>query len=109
MITGCAFCLMQIPCLCSVTPTQFYLKPRLTACMNEMSNATKVHQVNLALLQEIFDSSLTEHIYADTIFEKPLNVSTPAFKIYDHEMNQVLADGAKSHLNLQKMADKAKS
>ena len=109
MITGCALCLMQIPCLCSITTTQFYLKPRITACMNETRNVTKVHPVNLALLQEFFDSSLTEHIYTDTIFEKPLNVSTPAFKIYDHEMTQVLADDTKSHLNLRKMADKAKN
>ena len=43
--------------------------------MNETRNVTKVHPVNLALLQEFFDSSLTEHIYADTIFEKPFNTS----------------------------------
>ena len=109
MVTGCDFCLMQIPCICSVTTTQFYLKPRLTACQNETRNITKLHPINLALLQEFFDSSVTEHIYADTTFQKPINVSTPAFKIYDHEINQVLADDTKAHLNLRKMADKAKN
>ena len=84
MVTGCNFCLMQVPCMCSVTTTQFYLKPRLTACQNETRNITKLHPINLALLQEFFDSSLTQHIYADTTFQKPLNVSTPDFKIYDH-------------------------
>ena len=37
------------------------------------------------------------------------NHSTPAFKIYDHEMTQILADDTKSHLNLRKMVDKAKN
>ena len=108
MVTGCDFCLMQVPCMCSVTTTQFYLKPRLTACQNETRNITKLHPINLALLQEFFDSSLTQHIYADTTFQKPLNISTPDFKIYDHKINQILADDRKSHLNLRKMADKAK-
>ena len=38
---------------------------------------------------------------------KPVNVSTPAFRIYDHEINQVLADDTKTHLNLLKMATRA--
>ena len=109
MITGCDFCLMQVPCMCSITTTQFYLKPRLVACQNESRNITKLHPINLGLLQEFFDPAMTEHIYADTTFQKPLNVSTPAFQIYDHEMNQVLADDTKAHLNLRKMADKAKN
>ena len=108
MISGCGLCLMQLPCVCSVTTTQFYLKPRLTACQNETRNITKLHPINLALLQEFFDPSMTEHIYADTTFQKPLNVSTPTFKIYDHEMNQIIAYDTKAHLNLRKMSDKAK-
>ena len=109
MITGCDFCIMQIPCLCSITTSQFYLKPRLTACQNKTRNITKLHPINLALLQEFFDASKTQHIYADTTFLKPLNISTPAFKIYNHKMNQVLADDTKAHLSLSKMADKAKN
>ena len=109
MVTGCDFCLMQIPCMCSVTTTHFYLKPRLISCPNQSRNITKLHPINLALLQEFFDYSKTEHIYADTTFIKPLNVSTPAFKIYNHEIKQVLADDTKTHLNLRKMAAKAKN
>ena len=109
MVTGCDFCFMQIPCICPVTTTQLYLKLRLTACKNETRNITKLHPINLALLQEFFDSSVTEHIYADTTFQKLLNVSIPSFKIYDHEINQVLANDTKAHLNLRKMADNAKN
>ena len=75
-----------------MTTTQLYLHPRLTACQTITRNITKLQPLNLALLQEFFDSSVTEHIYADTIFVTPLNVSTPAFKIYKHEMHEVLAD-----------------
>ena len=51
------------------------------------------------MLQEFFDPSLTQHIYADNTFQKPFNVSTPAFRIYKHEMHDVLADDTIAHLN----------
>ena len=109
MIKWCDFCIIKIPCLCSITTATFHLQPRLTACHNFTKNITKLHPLNLVMLQEFFDPSLTQHIYADTTFQKPLNVSTPAFRIYKHEMHDVLADDTVSHLNLHKMVNQAKN
>ena len=95
--------------MCSVTTSQFFLQPRLTACQNETQNVTKLHPLNLALLQQFFDSLVIKHIYADTAFLRPINISTPVFKIYKHKMNNILADDIKTHLSLKRMADKAKN
>ena len=109
MVSGCDYCIMKFPCMCSVTTSQFFLQPRLTACQNETKNVTKLHPLNLALLQQFFDSSVIKHIYADTAFLRPINISTPVFKIYKHKMNNMLADDIKTHLSLKRMADKAKN
>ena len=109
MVSGCDFCIMKFPCMCSVTTSQFYLQPRLTACQNTANNITKLHPLNLALLQQFFEPSVVKHINADTAFLRPVNISTPAFKIYKHKMNNILADDVKSHLSLKRMADKAKN
>ena len=62
MVSGCDFCIMKFPCMCSVTKSQFYLQPRLTACQNTTNNITKLHPLNLALLQQFFEPSVVKHI-----------------------------------------------
>ena len=109
MVSGCDYCIMKSPCMCSVTTSQFYLQPRLTACQNTTNNIIKLHPLNLALLQQFFKPSVIKHINADTAFLRPVNISTPAFKIYKHKMNNILADDVKSHLSLKRMADRAKN
>ncbi|MES9881484.1 MAG: envelope fusion protein [Sedimenticola sp.] len=107
MITGCDFCIMQLPCLCSLTSTRLFLHPRLTTC-HHTNNITTLHPVNLILLQTFFDERTTEHLLADTTFPNPVNVSVPQFKLYEHKMDDILADDTKNHLSLKKMAEKAK-
>ena len=62
----------------------------------------------LTLLQEILDYSKTEHNYADTSYLKSFNVSTPA-KCVIMKLIKALADDTETHLNLHKMAAKAKT
>lgn len=108
MLTGCDFCILKVPCQCSFTTNSFYFAPRLTLCHNRSQDVTKLHPVNLALMQHFFGNSETEHIFADTIFKKPVNMSIPHFKFYNHDMNKLMADDKQSHLSLSKMADAAK-
>ena len=109
MIPECDFCIINYPCQRSVTTKDLHLKPRLTTCENITEKITKVHPLNLSLIQEFFDSSMTEHIYADTTFQHPLNISTPAFKLYKHEINNILVDDNSAHLNLRRIATQAKN
>ena len=108
MVQGCNFCVFRVPCECSLTTSNFYLPPRLTSCHNTSKEITKMHPVNLVLLQEFFDNSKFRHVFADTSFQSPLSVSLPQFKLYDHKMASVLANDKKDHLSLARMVKKAK-
>ena len=59
---GCDFCIMSLSCKCSVTTTKMFLPPRLSGC--HVNTTSKVHPVNLALLQQLFnDSSLKKRAW----------------------------------------------
>lgn len=109
MIHGCNFCIFDLPCQCSLSTPDFYLPARLISCSNTQDDITKLHPVNLILLQKFFNNDQFQHIFADSSFLSPLNVTVPQFKIYNHEMSKVLADDVKNHLNLSKMVEIAKN
>lgn len=108
MIKGCDFCIINMPCQCSVMTNDIYLPARLTSCHNHTKNMTVLHPFNIVLLQEFFDNSEIQNVLADTTYANPLNVTIPNFKMYRHKMRQVLADDSNAHLSLKKMADQAK-
>ena len=108
MIKGCNFCIIKVPCQCSFTTTNFYLAPRLTVCQNKSQVITKLHPVNLALMQHFFDNAKIEDIFANTMYKIPINMSVPHFKFYTHDMNKIITDDQQNHLSLSKMADAAK-
>ena len=108
VIQGCKFCIVHVPCRCSLSTNSLYFSPRLVNCYNSTTNYTVVHPVNLALLQQYFDESQLSHIFADTTFLQPVNMSVPAFQFYNHSFQQILANDQESHLNLKRMAKAAK-
>ena len=109
MIKGCNFCLFDMPCHCSISSPHFYLPPWLMSCKNKTyDKLTTLHPVNLVLLQKFFKNDQFQQIFADTTFTNPLKVSVPEFKLYGHEMSNILANDAKDHLNLSTMVELAK-
>ena len=108
MMQGCDFCIINLPCQCSVTTAHIYLPQRLIACHNNTNDISIVHHVNLVLLQKFFDKTFYDHIFADSTFRRPVNVSLPKFKLFEHKMHAVLANDAKAHLNLSRMVEVAK-
>ena len=108
IIKGCAFCVMKIPCLCSVTSDNLYLPPRLGRCRNDSDTVTVLHPVNLALLQVFFDSDMHSSIFGDTAFQNFVNMEVPTFNIYNHSISKYLANDQKYHLSLKRMADTAR-
>lgn len=107
MVTGCNFCTISVPCQCSVTAKDIYLPQRLSDCQE--TTITKLHPVNLAVLQQFFNDTALQSIESNTIFENPLNIEVPKFELYNHSLSQIITDDRKSHLNLQKMAEAAKN
>ena len=89
-----------------MSTTDIYLPPRLSTC--HKNTTSKVHTINLALLQQFFNDSSLQSVNANSLFENPLKIETPEFNIYNHSMSTIIADDQKSHLSLQKMAKAAR-
>ena len=108
MMKGCNFCTFSIPCECGVSTAKLYLPPRLAECHNHSKTVTKLHPVNLAMLQQFFNSSFLKNITGDSMYQTIPDMDLPHFKVYNHSMSAMLADDRKIHLSLNKMAQKAK-
>lgn len=108
ILKGCEFCLLDIPCQCSIISSNLYLPPRHMKCNNVTKDVSVVHPFNLVLLQHFFDAHVDEHMFADSTFPKQINLSIPSFNLYTHAMHQILARDDDAHLNLSKMVAVAK-
>lgn len=108
VISGCAFCIIHVPCKCSLSTDSLYLPPRLVNCYQSQQNFTILHSFNLALLQQFFDENKLANLLGDTIFPKPIDLKVPLFKIFNHSMDKVIADDHRYQLSLNKMAEAAK-
>ena len=107
-LTGCQFCILNMPCKCSILTSEYFIPARLSRCKGNHQDFSKVHPVNLILVQHFFTDPIFQNLLADSAFSKPLNVSVPNFNIYQHHMHDILADDRSNHLNLSRMATLAK-
>ena len=109
MIKGCDFCVIQLPCQCSVISFEFYLTPRLTACHKLTQEISRIHPVNLILLQHFFSNNYTSKFFGDPIFADPVNITIPHFKFYNHNMKNIMAKDNRAHLSISKIAESVKN
>ncbi|XP_069123363.1 LOW QUALITY PROTEIN: uncharacterized protein [Argopecten irradians] len=107
IIKGCTFCVIQIPCRCSLTSNNLFMPPRLGSCRNGTSDISVVHPINLALLQEFFPPSEHSSILGDTSSSEFVHIKLPSFKIYNHSFSKYLANDNQYDLSLKKIAQKA--
>ncbi|XP_069107346.1 uncharacterized protein, partial [Argopecten irradians] len=107
IIKGCTFCVLGIPCRCSVTSDALFIPPRLGKCKNDTQEISRLHPVNLALIQEFFDPSTHSAILGHTMYSNVVNISIPKFNIYNHSIVEALANDQKYHLSLKKIVKKA--
>ncbi|CAC5417671.1 unnamed protein product [Mytilus coruscus] len=104
---GCDFCIMNIPCQCSIATKLLNYPPSITSCKRS-NNITVVHPINLALLQQFFTSKQLTEINGSSTFVEKMNINVPDFKIYNHSYSSFLVKDQKEHLSLKKMAKVAK-
>lgn len=104
ILKGCSFCVIKIPCQCSITADDLYLPPRLGKCNNQTDKVTILHPVNLALLQQFFHEDSHSTIFGDTIFEEFVHIKLPNFHIFNHSFSKFLANDQKQHLSLKRIA-----
>lgn len=116
LIPPCSLCIVNIPCKCSLSSRTIYFAPRLVECYsekslyptNDTSDFSVLHPVNLALLTQFFDEDRLKHLLGDTTFPSQVTLEVPDFRIYSHNMSNLLAADTEQHLNLKKMALAAK-
>ncbi|CAC5379943.1 unnamed protein product [Mytilus coruscus] len=88
-IPGCTFCVINIPCKCSLSTRKLYFSPRLVDCYESNSNFSILHPVNLALVHEFFDEKRFTSILADSLFTTPVQLAIPDFSFYNHTLNNI--------------------
>ncbi|CAC5370307.1 unnamed protein product [Mytilus coruscus] len=116
VVPPCPLCIVHVPCRCSLLSHKLYFAPKLINCYDEKtmldtktSSALSVlHPVNLALLTEFFDQTKLNNILGDTTFPSQVALKVPNFKIYSHNMSNILVADQQDHLSLRKMAQAAK-
>jgi hypothetical protein len=79
----------------------------VASCRNSQ-NITKLHPVNLALLQHFFHPDILSEIIANTTFQNPISIKIPSFKIYKHKMNAILTKDKTLDLSLQSVIQRTK-
>ena len=106
---GCKFCIIRVPCGCSVSGSDMYISPRIIGCDNNTKSMSKLHPVNLAVLQNFFQPQELEAITGDSLFDSPVQITIPEFKIFKHNFSEIVAGDQKHHLSLQRAAAAAKA
>ncbi|CAG2210083.1 unnamed protein product [Mytilus edulis] len=108
-LPGCKFCVIQLPCKCSLSTVSLYLPPRLVNCYNKTSELSVFHPINLAVLQEFFNQNKLKTILGDSLFSNQISMTIPNFKFYTHTMSNILAADHEVHLSLKKMSAAARN
>lgn len=104
MVPGCSFCVLTIPCRCSLSTQSIIIPASLANCGAVTDNITKVHPVNLALLQEFFSAESLTSLSGDTLYPEAISVEIPKLHLYNHSFSHLLANDKAIHLSLKKIA-----
>ena len=107
-VPACHFCILRIPCYCSVQSPNYYLPPTIHNCANQSDSLTKLHPVNLALLQYYFDKDRYTAIQGNTLFPQEVNFKIPPFNLFQNKYKEFVANDKKGHLSLKKIFEATK-
>ncbi|XP_013394663.1 uncharacterized protein LOC106162084 isoform X1 [Lingula anatina] len=107
-LSGCHYCVIQIPCFCSLNLDGFYLPTRVASCQNN-TEITKLHPINLGLLQYFYSPMQVAKIGSNNLFSELLGSKLNVLQLFQHNFSHFLAKDSVDHLSLQKMAQAAKS
>lgn len=108
ILKGCTFCVMKIPCRCSISTRNLYLPPRLGKCNNNTDKISILHPINLALLQQFFKQDSHLDIFGDTIFQEFVEMKLPNFNIFNYSFSKFVATDRNQHLSLKRIASAVK-
>ena len=100
IIPGCKFCIINIPCLCVLRTPDVFIPPLLQPCHNTSNVITKLHPVNLILLQHLRDATQHQSFFGDTLFSASLPINLPHFNMHRYNSSSYIARDNQSHYTL---------
>lgn len=106
---GCMFCIVKLPCFCSVKANDYFIPPRLSECLQDTEKVSKLYPVNLALLHNFFEIDQLHNILGDSTLDTYWNISIPNFTLFDHHFKKLIANDKVAELSLKRIAEKAKN
>ena len=106
--SGCQFCVIDLPCSCSLMAAEFSLSPRIKNCQNTPS-ITKYSGLNLAVLQFFFNSTIIDEENADHIYAEKVKYSIPKLHLQTDHVHQTLNENRKLSVDLKKVTDYMKN
>ena len=107
-LNGCQYCIINIPCHCSAKLNNYYIPSNMETCHSAMSESpTLVYPVNLALLQNFFEEDELSHIMSDSTYKDVFQFKIPHFKLYNHNLSNIVAKEEELHLSLKQMTQRA--
>ncbi|CAC5370072.1 unnamed protein product [Mytilus coruscus] len=108
IVKGCNFCLLNIPCMCSVSTDMLFLPKKVDQCQNNSDSVTILHPVNLALIKSFFSSETYNSIMGVTTFTNPAVLNLPNLNFYNHSFSQFIAQDQQLHFSLKRIAQATK-
>ena len=109
LINACRYCVITLPCTCSLTVGQQFIAPTRTNCLNNSLVVSLKYPVNLASLMHFFSSSSIQAHNFSTIYDDVPTISFPKFQINSaFDVSNSLTNLDSSEIDLQKLSEKLK-
>jgi hypothetical protein len=112
-LSGCKYCVIQVPCACRLQTPKFTYFPHYIACRAQSSDEdrdepTILFPVNLMLLEQFFNSSVVADLAQEKYFFRKPNISIPHFNTFSSNYTAVIARLHQNQLKLADVANQAK-
>ena len=108
-LQGCSFCTISIPCKCSLVAETFFIPATLHGCANITDYITKLHPINLAVLQHFLTDSDLVEVQGDSLTRIPVNAQIPPINLYQHKFSKFIASDKQTKHNLRRMMTAVKN
>ncbi|XP_013411798.1 uncharacterized protein LOC106174685 [Lingula anatina] len=105
-VTGCDFCIMTVPCSCTIKHSTFFLPPQ--EICETSSDVEVLHPINLAVIQHFFDSQNFSHLLSHSSFSTPPIVDIPTIKLFAHNFSKFVNQDSEIQMDLKEAMKAAK-
>lgn len=110
--TGCTYCIVTVPCGCSLYTPLDLIPARLSNCQlptTGLVSSEPQYPVNLAVLKHFFDNDTLSAFTSNMLLSQPLGVRLPTMKFFNHSFDDKLATSHELSYQLEKVVNASKA